>query len=166
MPLADIETTYTKNAFSPVDAGFVRAAADQTRFNLRAVFGIVVAANPAFSVAAGDVDNILTRLEFGVPKRLVELAGSSLRLARGELLALDTRGIGTSEEIRSATPDLVIDALGPVTGSAILTKLKVQKNMIKGTRTSSERALQPPMHPLPSALPTGCPRGGEKRRSL
>ena len=88
-PMATIERDFSPNPFQGrIEQGNVRAFADSVRFHLRSAAEIGSLLLMQNGPAEGEVDEILRRLELGLPTEALPLLALPLTLLRGEYLAL------------------------------------------------------------------------------
>lgn len=96
-PVEVIEKRYSTTPFQgSIGYGSLMTIAEATRFHLRSAHQIIstlVPDRPEFLMA---LDDLLTRLEFGLPKDLLELTQVRPRLSRGQCLALARAGATTA----------------------------------------------------------------------
>lgn len=108
-PIDEIERKYTVNPFNKIEYGNVRSFADNTRFFLRSAAAI---AGVMFPDALQDLDDLLKRLEVGLPAEALSLLRIKLPLTRGEYLALYNDGIRTPEDLTRLADDRLAALLG------------------------------------------------------
>jgi helicase len=106
-----IEENYSANMYSRLGFGDIQGIADATRYNLRAVFDIGCLVQPA--LASCPVDDMLVRLEYGVPDECLPLIkGVAHRWTRTELLALLAAGVSSAEALWSRSDDELAEIIG------------------------------------------------------
>lgn len=97
-PLDQIEQRYSANPYQgTIGAGNIRGFADVTRLYLRAaneIAGIVLLGEGPDAI---EVDNLLKRLELGIPNEALSLLDLPVSLLRGEYLGLFNAGYINSE---------------------------------------------------------------------
>lgn len=97
----------------PAMAGAVRAVADRTRDLLPAVSAVLTELYPDnASEVQALVSRTITRLEFGIPPELIDLARLDLGLTRQQLLALKNAGLTHLQEVVDADPESLSKAVG------------------------------------------------------
>lgn len=117
-PIESIEDRYSANPFSAVGFGDIQGIAGATRYNLRAVFDIGCLVQPA--LAACPVDDMLVRLEYGVPSDCLALVrGVKHRWTRNELLALRDAGVGSSAALWAKSDAQLRTIVGASAGSRL-----------------------------------------------
>jgi helicase len=98
VPAEAIEREFTTNQFQGiVGLGDVVKFADATRFHLRSAHQIAALLLIDTAAPAEAVDQMLRRLQLGVPEDVLPLLELPFSLTRGELLALRTAGVRTIE---------------------------------------------------------------------
>jgi helicase len=117
----EIERRYTTNQFwAAVNYGDIMNITDTTRYHLRSARGILTALfldNPELLTS---VEELIPRLEFGLPTRGLPLLDLPIDLNRGQLLAFIERDALDSDAV-SAIPD---DALTQCIGAESTAKLR------------------------------------------
>jgi replicative superfamily II helicase len=126
----------------PAMAGVVRAVADRTRDLLPAVGAVLMELYPD---NAGDVQALvsrtITRLEFGIPPELIDLAQLGLGFNRQQLLALKNLGLTDLQ----AVADADLESLSKVVGSQrVAETLQAACRAGIEQRVSTEIDLAPP----------------------
>jgi len=116
VPVDEIERTYTVNPFNKIEYGNVRSFADNTRFFLRSAASI---AGVMFPGGLQDLDDMLKRLEVGLPSDALGLLGIKLPLTRGEYLALYNEGIRLPEDLERVPNDRLKVLLGERRAEAV-----------------------------------------------
>jgi len=113
LPVQDIETRYTTNAFAGgIDQGHIRAFADMTRLHLRSAQEIASVLLVEGAPSGDDIDNLLRQLEIGVPVNSLDSLYLPIPLTRGEHLAFYQNGIKTQVDFWNAPADVIVDILG------------------------------------------------------
>ena len=119
-PLKDIEETYSTTPFQgKIGYGDVRKFADATRYHLRAVYQIAAALFPSYGERGAEIDQVMRRLESGLPSDVLPLLDSPLPLDRGDYLALYSQGVRTADDIWSLSDEALKNLFGPTRGPAI-----------------------------------------------
>jgi replicative superfamily II helicase len=130
VPVETLEADYTVTPFQGrVSYGDIRRFADATRFHLRAAHQITNVLFLAGGPTEDAIDELLKRLEIGLPREALPLLGLRLPLTRGEYLALFHAGLISPEAVSARTEV----QLTPIVGAAVA------------------RRLAPPHAPLPDA---------------
>jgi hypothetical protein len=99
----EIERTFTTNPFVPFSYGDIRSIADGTRFHLRSarqIVSLLLVSTPAFE---DEIDNLLLRLEAGIPTDALDLLKIPIALPRGDYLALRAAGVMTRDRLWKMT---------------------------------------------------------------
>lgn len=107
-----IEADYSLNGFAQVRPGDIRGYADGTRFLLDAIFRIAAIVT-GHSPEAGEVENLLKRLELGLPAKALPLASLPMPLDRGAVLDLWQARLTDAESIVEADPAYLVELIGP-----------------------------------------------------
>lgn len=95
-----LERTYTINPYQGVIRyGDIMSIAEGTRFHLRSAHRILAALFPERPDFLNALDQLLSRLEFGLPEAALPLAAMRPRLSRGQCLALMQVGVVTAEQL-------------------------------------------------------------------
>ncbi|WP_225763761.1 DEAD/DEAH box helicase [Stenotrophomonas sp. Marseille-Q4652] len=115
-PVEVIEKRYSTTPFQgSIGYGSLMTIAEATRFHLRSAHQIIstlVPDRPEFLMA---LDDLLTRLEFGLPKDLLELTQVRPRLSRGQCLALARAGATTAAALAALDADTLRACVGAAT---------------------------------------------------
>ena len=123
-PVEDIETRFSTTPYrGAISYGNIIGIADGARFHLRSahqILSTLFPEEPEFLVA---VDELLLRLEFGLPADAIPLTALPLALSRGQYLALFAAGCTTAEEVN----DLGIDMLTECVGANVASLLRPEK---------------------------------------
>lgn len=109
VPVDQIERNYTTNPYQgAISYGNIISIAEATRFHLRSAHRILTALFPGQSGFLEAIDQLLIRLETGLPSRALPLASLPVPLSRGQCLALAEVDVLDANAIRSmADADLV-----------------------------------------------------------
>ncbi|HTF17322.1 MAG TPA: DEAD/DEAH box helicase [Chryseolinea sp.] len=118
--LEDIEKAYTPNPFSPVGHGDIRGYADATRFYIGSASRIAAILFPGMGPTEVDIDNLLTRLDIGLPSDALQLIKIPITLVRGEYLALYNANAKTIEEIRTMSEERLSKLVGETRAKQLL----------------------------------------------
>jgi replicative superfamily II helicase len=98
VPTRKIEDKYTINPYSgDIGAGEIRRFADNTRFNLQSAFDIANLLLLGKGPNEEEVDQLVKRLEVGLPESALGLLNLPARLTRGEYLELHSAGYTEAE---------------------------------------------------------------------
>lgn len=109
----DLERHYTTNPFQgAIGYGDITSIADATRFHLRSAHRVLAALFPEQPELLSEIDQLLTRLEFGLPERALPLLALPIRLSRGQYLSLFNAGILTPEAVGSMQEALLVASVG------------------------------------------------------
>jgi replicative superfamily II helicase len=107
-----IQKTHSANMYNAVAPGDIRGIADLTRFNLRSVYQITSARLEGICPEEKELDDMLRRLEVGIPKEGIFLLKLPIPLERGEYLELLNQGILSVEDYWKRTPMELKSILG------------------------------------------------------
>lgn len=99
--------------------GNIIGIADATRFHLRSAHQILATLFPDQPDLLKGLDDILQRLEFGLPLVALPLTKIAVRLTRGQCLALASIGVHTPDQLRALTNDRLRDCVGPATAALL-----------------------------------------------
>lgn len=103
-PVSTIERHYTTNPFQGVVSfGDIASIAESTRFHLRSAHKILAALFPEHPDFLAAINELLSRLEFGLPVRALPLLGLPLPLNRGQYLALAEAGVLDIDAVNAMT---------------------------------------------------------------
>lgn len=106
VPTRKIEDKYTINPYSgDIGAGEIRRFADSTRFNLQSAFDIANLLLLGKGPNEEQVDQLVKRLEVGLPESALGLLNLPVRLTRGEYLELHSAGYTEAEEVLNTSPE-------------------------------------------------------------
>jgi helicase len=112
-PVETLEKRYSTTPFAgAIGYGNITGIADATRFHLRSAHQILATLLPAEPAFLTGLDDLLQRLEFGLPARGLALARMTVRLTRGQCLALLGVGVGTEAELHALSNERLTDCLG------------------------------------------------------
>ena len=108
-----LEERYSTKSFTGrVGYGDIIGMADATRFHLRSAHEILGALFPEQSDFLGGLDEILLRLEFGLPSSALPLMDIPVQLTRGQYLALLSVGVHNIDEIKNLDNDQLCHCVG------------------------------------------------------
>ncbi len=121
VPVDAIEKKYTTTPFQgAVFYGDIVRIAESARFHLRSARQILGALIPDKAEFLGGLDDLLPRLEYGVPASALKLVGFKTPLTRGQYLALHQLGCCSADDI----PRLDQQTLSGVVGPSMAATLK------------------------------------------
>ncbi len=125
-PIEQVEANATTNPYQgAITAGYVRGFADAARFHLRSAFDIASIALVVDAPSAEAIEEMLCRLEFGIPPSVVPMARErNLGLQRGELLALLRAGVDSLEKLKALSPTDLAIAVGEMRAKQIVVMLQ------------------------------------------
>jgi replicative superfamily II helicase/predicted nuclease of restriction endonuclease-like (RecB) superfamily len=112
VPTESIERNYTLNSYATFGYGDIVGAADATRFHMRSACSIASALFPDVVLEDEQLDELMLRLEMGLPRVALPLVRLHLGLARGECLALAAAGIRDATTLWSEKPEKLAQILG------------------------------------------------------
>ena len=119
-PVDVLERRYSTTPFGgAVGYGNIIGIADATRFHLRSAHQILSTLFPDQPDFLKGLDDILQRLEFGLPLVALPLTKIAVRLTRGQCLALAEIGVYTPDQLRALTNDRLRDCVGPATAALL-----------------------------------------------
>ena len=109
-PTRQIEDEYTINPYTGnIGAGEIRRFADSTRFHLQSAFDIADILLLGRGPDEEEVDQLLKRLEIGLPESALELLDLPIRLTRGEYLELHSAGYTQANGVLDSSPEELQD---------------------------------------------------------
>jgi len=118
-PVEVLEKRYSTTPVAGAIAyGNIIGIADATRFHLRSAHQILSTLFPGELQFLAGLDEILQRLEFGLPARALPLATLRVRLTRGQCLTLLSAGIASEAELDALSDERLQDYLGRATAVA------------------------------------------------
>jgi len=124
-PIEVLEKRYSATPFQgAVGYGNIIGIAESTRFHLRSAHQILSTLFPGEPVFLAGLDEILRRLEFGLPARALPLATLRIRLTRGQCLALLAIGVSTQAELEALGDERLIDCLGKAAAAQLRPSMK------------------------------------------
>lgn len=127
----------------PAMAGVVRAVADRTRDLLPAVGAVLAELYPDnASEVQTLIGRTITRLEFGIPPELIDLAQLDLDLNRQQLLALKNAGLTDLQDVVDADTESVSKVIG---GTRAAETLQAACSSAIEQRVATEIDLAPPV---------------------
>jgi helicase len=102
-----------------ISYGDVVRIADGTRYHLRSAHQILSALFPDQQQFLSGLDQILERLEFGLPSKALSLTKLSVPLTRGQYLALANSGIFTAADINALSEERLRAFVGPIAAAQL-----------------------------------------------
>jgi hypothetical protein len=122
-PVDVLEKRYSTTPFGgAIGYGNIIGIADATRFHLRSAHQILATLFPDQPDFLQGLDEILQRLEFGLPADALPLTKVSMRLTRGQYLALLSAGVRKAEDLNNLGDDRLRQCVG--LGAAALLRPK------------------------------------------
>jgi helicase len=123
VPVEQIEATYTANSYQgKIGYGDIRKFADLTRFHLGAAHRITNILFVASDPTEESIDQLLRRIEIGLPAHALGLVDIPTDLARGDYLALLGAGIQTVEQLWQRSDEQLTQILGRLVGRRVSSK--------------------------------------------
>lgn len=110
-PIEEIESRYSPNQYSQISYGDIRKFADNTRYHLRSAFQIYSVIFMGEELQEVQMENILKRLETGLPEDCLSLLELPHSFTRGEYLILRNAGVQNSEDYRQFKQQYEISSL-------------------------------------------------------
>jgi helicase len=112
-PIDALERQYSTTPFQgAISYGDIARIADGARFHLRSAHQILSALFPDQPEFLARLDEVLQRLEFGLPSTALPLVNLPVRLTRGQYLALVNAGAGTPEKVHALSDGRLRDCVG------------------------------------------------------
>jgi len=112
-PVDVLEKRFSTTPFGgAIGYGNIIGIADGTRFHLRSAHQILSTLFPDQPEFLKGLDEILQRLEFGLPSAALPLVKLPVRLTRGQYLALANAGAGTPEGVNVLSDERLRDCVG------------------------------------------------------
>lgn len=119
-PIDILEKRYSTNPFQGiVSYGDIMRIVDATRFHLRSAHQILTVLFPDFPEFLTSVDDILQRLEFGLPSNALALTKLPISLTRGQYLALTNAGCSVPDDVAGLSFECLRDCVGEDTASLL-----------------------------------------------
>jgi helicase len=113
-PVETLERHYSTTPFQgAIGYGDITRIGEGTRFHMRSARQIMTALFPERPEFLAGVDELLERLEFGLPTKALALARLPVQLTRGQHLALFDAGCFGAEDIRHLTQEQLRACVGP-----------------------------------------------------
>ena len=124
IPVEEIERRYTKPFGGAISYGNITGIAEATRFHLRSAYQILATLFPDRPDFLQGVDDILGRLEIGLPSAALPLANLAVPLSRGQCLALWHAGVGTLDALSTLSDEVLCNCVGVVAAAQLRPTLK------------------------------------------
>ena len=102
-----------------IEYGDIIRIADVTRFHLRSAYQILSTLFPDQSEYMMALDELIRRLEFGLPSAAIPLIEIPLALDRGEYLALYQAGCTTADDVKCLNLDKLTECIRPSMASLL-----------------------------------------------
>lgn len=119
----EIERRYTTTPFQGATSyGDIIRIVDATRFYLRSAHQILTALFPQNAQFLSQLDDILIRLEFGLPAEAMGLTQLHVQLTRGQQLALFNAGCSTLGDVFGLTKEKLQEFVGQQSAEELLAK--------------------------------------------
>ncbi len=113
IPVEIIEQQYSTTPYQGrISYGDMRTFADATRFHLRSVYQLVNIMFMGQGANGNQIENLLKRLEIGIPSNAIELLSIPLPLTRGQYLALHNIGIRNFKDLWDLPHATINDIFG------------------------------------------------------
>jgi replicative superfamily II helicase len=119
IPVEEIERHYTKPFGGAISYGNITGIAEATRFHLRSAYQILATLFPNRPDFLRGVDDILERLEFGLPSAALPLANLAVPLTRGQCLALLQAGVNTLDALSTLSDERLQECVGALTAARL-----------------------------------------------
>lgn len=127
-----VEKRYSTTPFGgAIGYGNIVGIADSTRFHMRSAHQIVSTLLPDQPEFLQALDEILQRLEFGLPSAALSLTKLRLPLNRGQYLALAAAGVHDAEKLDALDDNALRDYVGAAT--AALLRSRTEMNNPRGS---------------------------------
>lgn len=122
-PVDVLEKRYSTTPFGGVVGyGNIIGIADATRFHLRSAHQILATLFPDHPDFLKGLDEVLQRLEFGLPSVALPLTKIPVRLTRGQCLALVSIGVHSADHLNNLDDDRLHHCLGSTTAALLRPK--------------------------------------------
>lgn len=127
-PVDVLEKHYSTTPFGgAIGYGNIIGIADATRFHLRSAHQILVALFPDQPDFLKGLDEILQRLEFGLPSTALPLTKVPVQMTRGQYLALLSAGVHNPDDLRDLNEDQLRYCVGSGTAAMLRSKFGPQQ---------------------------------------
>lgn len=111
--VGELERRYSTTPFGgEISYGDIIRIADGARFHMRSAHQILSILFPDQPTFLSGLDELLNRLEFGLPAEALPLMGVPLALTRGQCLALFAAGCTTASEAMTLPVETLTDCIG------------------------------------------------------
>lgn len=124
--LDEIERRYSVNAFSTMGHGDIRGYADASRFYLASAARIAAIVHPGVVTTQEQLDELLKRLDLGLPSVALPLTAMKITFSRGECLTLANSGIQSEDALRAAGARRIEELLGKGRADLVIRALAVE----------------------------------------
>jgi len=115
-----LEKRYSTTPFGgAIGYGNIIGIADATRFHLRSAHQILATLFPDQPDFLKGLDEILQRLEFGLPSTALPLTKVSVRLTRGQCLELLSIGVRNEDDLKNLDDDRLRHCVGAGTATLL-----------------------------------------------
>lgn len=122
-PVDVLEKRFSTTPFQgAIGYGDIIRIADGGRFHLRSAHQILSAQFPDQPVFLAALDQLLRRLEFGLPAAALPLTVIPVALTRGHYLALFAAGCATADDVKNLGLETLIECVGGNTASLLRPK--------------------------------------------
>ena len=122
-PIDGLEEHYSTTPYQgAISYGDIIRIADSARFHLRSAHEILSALFPDQPMFLSGLDQLLHRLEFGLPAAALPLTDLSLPLTRGQYLALFKFGCTNADDARNLPEETLVECIGADGASLLLAK--------------------------------------------
>lgn len=118
--VSEIEGCYTSNMWSAIGHGDIRKFADNARYHLRSAHQILTLVCCGVDLDEQAIDELLVRLEYGLPRECLKLLELPISLNRGEYLGILRFGIGSIEELWEKSNEELVTILGELRGASLI----------------------------------------------
>ncbi len=119
-----LERRYSTNPFQgSISYGDISRIVESTRFHLRSAHQILTALYPQNSDFLTNLDELLVRLEFGLPRDALPLLELPAQLTRGQYIALYTGGCKTVKEVQALEKEILVGFIGTVSTEMLLSQV-------------------------------------------
>lgn len=119
-PIDVLEKRYSTTPFGgAIGYGNIIGIADATRFHLRSAHQILATLFPDQPDFLRGLDEILQRLEFGLPSTALPLMKVSVRLTRGQCLELLSIGVRNEDDLKNLDEDRLRRCVGEGTATLL-----------------------------------------------
>jgi replicative superfamily II helicase len=122
-PVEVLEKRFSKPFGGVIGYGNIIGIADAARFHMRSAHQILSTLLPEQPEFLLGLDEILQRLEFGLPSAALPLAKLSVRLNRGQHLALMAAGVCRSDDLGALSDDDLEGCVGAMTAGLLRPKI-------------------------------------------